>query len=289
MIDFETTLMEGLSISAKASTKKKPKKPHLKVSVKAKSSIPALNAIVKRAVGNAQSLIRNKPATVNAAFRKAIVASPALARPQIAKAALVKVMAKHLISPKPVVTTAISKPSITVATPKPIVTTPISKPIIPTIAKAALNQAAKPFPMATRQRVAANIVTKAALQLAAKPGPIKKQSPHVTTAKAHKAIAPIAHACKCQTAPVLQRVKAKMAHHGFPHTSVEALLAQLHDMNTLLDKAALQRLATFEHKKLESKHAFEHAVLSRLAKLSHCLPEGHPTRNRANLAIFRGC
>jgi hypothetical protein len=106
-------------------------------------------------------------------------------------------------------------------------------------------------------------------------------------AKAAQAVAPIAHACKCSPHPVIKKLDTKLCAKGYPTNTATNLLASLHDMNTALEKAALQRLATYEHNKLSAKARFEHEVLEKLAKLANKLAPCHPARTRAHLAILR--
>lgn len=135
---------------------------------------------------------------------------------------------------------------------------------------------------------AASGIMEKAIQTVAKKGvEIPKKPAAEVKAKAAAAVRPIAKACKCQTQPVITDLERKLSKCGYPVGAATALLAGLHDMNVTLEKAALQRLATHEHKTITAQHAFEHEVLNKLSDIAKQLPRCHPVRTRAHLAILR--
>lgn len=271
MIDFENdTLLEGLNLSIKGKAKIKAK-PKIAIKTKAKiTAKPALRIAEKRTF-TARPVIKTKP--------KPIAKKPLL---PTTKAALPSIAAK------------LTSPAFKAASPavKAQVSTMLAKsPALTAAVKASVTPAnSKPE---IRKSIATNLAVTAMTNMAQKPNRIKAAikavspiSPAVT-AKAVEAIAPIAKACHCQTEPVLARVRAKLTKVGYPPNTIDGMLATLHDMNTALEKAALQRLATYEHNKLASKSAFEKEVLSQLRRLACNLPKCHPVRTKAHLTIMR--
>jgi len=140
------------------------------------------------------------------------------------------------------------------------------------------------IPVATKINAAANVLAKAATNLAVKGKAPKPQHHETTKRKAHAVCAPVAKACGCQAKHhphILRKARVKMAVAGYPAGTLDGMLANLHDMQDSLEKAALQRLATYEHNSLVSKHDFETAVLRKLANLACKLPKCSPTRVKA--------
>lgn len=279
MLDFEQHLIEGLSIGGKVSRK-----------ISGKSSaratpprITARPATPKKPYGPAKGLFGSMSASIKKAQSAAKAATAAL--PAKAAASIPAIAAK------------IASPAFNVATPQVQAQVKTMLAQSPVMKQAVAAHLAMPTAIkastAVREAVAANLAVKAMTSLANKSAPIKaavkaaiKPTPHIA-AKAVEAITPIAHACGCQAKPVLRKVKAKMACKGYPPDSVDGLLSTLHDMNTSLEKAAIQRLATYEHKQLTSKRDFEHQVLSQLQRIACKLPKCHPVRTKAHLAILR--
>jgi len=200
-----------------------------------------------------------------------------LVSPNLAK----NILAKGALATKPpIVQAAKAVTKLRLATKPPIVQAAkaVTKPPIVQAAKAVTK---------ARADMAQNILAKGVLSLAAK-APILPAGPrNATAAKAIKAATPIAHACKCQAKPVIRRLNRHMSTCGFPNGTATTLLASIHDMNALLEKAAVQRLSTYEHKKLKHRASFEHDVLSKLAKIAAKLPSCHPTRTKAHLTILK--
>ena len=275
MIDFEDTLFEGfsasgkLSLSGKASGKVSGKKPAPK-----KPAIPAKKPLGVFATPAAQAVASAQKAMSVA--KKTAAQSPTGAFSAPAKQAA--------LAAQKAVTAARAAVKGNIKT----------IPKIPTIAgKAAISGAAlsainKPsVPMAVKEVAASKIALKAITSLKKKAPPHAPS--HDVAEKAEKAIAPIAHACGCggSTKNVRIIIHREMAKGGMPPHSADSLLATLHDMNKQLEMAATQRLATFEHNAIVSKRDFEHEVLERLSALSKKLPECHPVRTRAQLAIYR--
>jgi hypothetical protein len=155
--------------------------------------------------------------------------------------------------------------------------------VTPVVAKRALQRLQE---QPKRVAIAAAIATKAVTSLAKKTPTLPTLHPVLAAAKAVQAVAPIAHACRCQAAPVVDRVRKTMLKQGYPNHTTDTLLAGLNDMNTALERAAAQRMATYEHNKLTHEQNFERDVLARLSKLAQCLPKCHPVRTRANLAVL---
>lgn len=292
MIDFEDTLFEGfsasgkLSLSGKASGKvgKKPapkrpavKKPVPPVAMFVRPTIPAV--VVKKPTGGFTSPVVKAVTSA----QKAV---------SVAKQVAAKSPSGALSAPARQAAEAAQK-AVTAA--RAAVKGNIQTiPRLPALAgKAAISGAAlsainKPsVPMGVKEVAASKIALKAITSL-------KKKTPkhppsHDVAEKAEKAIAPIAHACGCggSTKNVRIIIHREMAKGGMPPHSADSLLAMLHDMNKQLETAATQRLATFEHQAIVSKRDFEHEVLERLSALSKKLPECHPVRTRAQLAIYR--
>lgn len=138
-----------------------------------------------------------------------------------------------------------------------------------------------------RVDLAAKLGLGGVLKLAQKAPILPKQPAAQLTQKAIKAAKPIAQACGCKPEPVVRKIDAHMACAGYPTGSAKHILASIHDMNKALEKAAIQRLATHEHKELSAQQSFEQKVLHKLSKIARCLPECHPTRTRAHLKILR--
>lgn len=152
---------------------------------------------------------------------------------------------------------------------------------------AATSRAQKASSPNLRLMTATALGTRIVKKVAKKPPPFFSRLPGVAARKAVAAIKPIAHACKCSPPPVIRAIDAQMACQGYPPGSAKNLLAAIHDMNTALEKAAIQRLATHEHNTLSAQQQFEKRVLEKLSTLSRALPQNHPTRTRAHLKILK--
>lgn len=272
MLDFESYQIEGLG-GGRLAAKIKAAKAKLKLPkvIARPPAIPAFSIFQ-----------RQRPRQTFAAIATKL-ASPSfqMATPQVraqVKSALTRAVAKHSpLAVTPALQRAMSRVSPT-----------FKQAVAARLALPAMNVSAL-----ARKNIAANLAVKAITNLATKPAPIAAavkaalKPTAFITAKAVEAITPIAHACGCQPKPVLYQVKKKMACKGYPPDSVDGMLSTLHDMNASLEKAAIQRLATYEHKKLVTKRDFEHQVLSQLQRIACKLPKCHPVRTKAHLAILR--
>ena len=283
MIDFEDVFLEGVNVKAKGKItvgKKKPaakksakphKKPAARVSMSAKVTktplgrmAAKLHAVQAAAHVTAKPAAKRKPGGLAKAFGKV--------QGKIHQATHAAQSARSRAGASAVVSVKLPKKTPAAA----LRATFKSSPVRP----ATLTSKA-------RTSVAAKIGLAGALKLAAKAPPIKPQSPAITAAKAKAAIEPIATACQCHPAPVIKKIDVHLAKRGYPTGSAKNLLARIFDMKTSLEKAAIQRLATHEHKTLAAKQSFETQVLKRLSELSQCLSACHPTRTRANLEILK--
>jgi len=301
MIDFDNeTLLEGLSLSGSASmrvkTPSRPKPPKapkrgLGASLMGAIKLPRKAANMKRAAAQvlaakaALHVPKVPPLTAAAVAKLAaplakVTVTPAVAELVGTKLAMQGHPAAHV---RAVLAAGISTPAEAKAV----------KLAMPSIAanvkEAALMSAARVAAIAkvpTKKRIdaAAHVLAKAATTLAAKGATPKPEHPEATKRKACAVAAPVAHACGCQVKHhphILRKARVKLASAGYPSGTLDGMLANLHDMQDSLEKASLQRLATYEHNSIVSRRGFETEVLRRLANLACKLPKCSPTRVKA--------
>ena len=300
MLNFENTFLDGLSLSgnlrAKASLKGKGKPTKPAVRNRSLGLTGATGAVLGgRLHARATPLGSIALAVKKAQARAKASASFKLPKnAEVAKAAttIAKLKAQAIAFPKkglPHFAATALTPTASLMAKAPAVAVALRAAQslgAPTITPAAL-MAAKGV-VAARTGLAAGLMSKAVTALAKKAPILPANIPlHIITAKAAQAVAPVAHACKCQAKHVVKKLDNNLTCKGYPANTASSLLASVHDMNTALEKAALQRLATYEHNKLTSKARFEHEVLEKLASLAGKLAPCHPARTRAHLTILR--
>lgn len=266
MLDFEDILFEDIRFNARAS-----------IGGKKKSSARVLRS---RAATRAQA--RGRVSTPNMAAIKAKVRAMKASKvwPRSAPKPAPKAKpraASRFTTPNLTVSSRLAAPSLTVS--KPAISRQIA--VSPKVVAAAM-QATR-----ARTKLATNITGKAISRLARKAPLLPVQSSRQIEKKALEAVGPIARACKCTPAPVIQNLNRQLTKKGYPAKTATSLLAGIHDMNESLEKAAVQRIATHEHKAINNEQAFRCKVLRKLTQLAKCLPECHPARTRAHLTILR--
>ncbi len=250
MIDFEDTF-EGLTIAGRAKISTKSKSKRLKI----KSKLPP-------------------PVRRSAAKPAARRTSPLLIRRVIAPSVLSPAEFKKTLAPTPFA-----------ITPASIAIKHAQNRGAKTVTPKAILAAHKLIQRRTRK--ATNLAASAITTLAAKTPILPAQINSQIRLKALEAVAPFAQACKCEAKPIIKKLDTHFQSNGYPSGTSTSLLAGLHDMNHKLEKAAVQRLATYEHKSKSADTHFRCKVLKKLSSIAKCLPECHPARTRAHLAIIK--
>lgn len=315
MLDFEDIFFEGVSASGRVRasgkvTAKAKKKPAAKASGSASATgriggVFGINLPAKKpapsATGSVGGTFVKKPleiakkaiataqqATAQGASPSTVARATAIAKKAVsaAKAAVPHVSltgkAPHIQTPRAIVPPAKLAAAVSGAGKLSPVVGKLG------VAGAAIAAVNKPeVPMGVKEAVAGKIALKA-ISAMRKKHP-KAHHPVASAEKAEKVLEPIAHACGCGggTKNIRIIIHREMAKSGMPPHSADGMLSMLHDMNTMLETAATQRLATFEHNAIVSKRDFEHEVLEKLSALSKRLPKCHPVRTRAQLAVYR--